>query len=184
MTDFRFKRAIVLGEYESDLRLFVLRMKTDRTGILAISATKVFVYHRRADLESTGADYIVPVPMHRLRRAERGGNSPDFIAEELGQQLKIPVLWHLVQRIRPTDLQYTLSQRARAENVSGAFGLRPPNRFTGLPLLRDKNVLLVDDILTTGATCNEVTKVLLASGVRSVTVTVLARAEGETHRAQ
>jgi len=189
MTNFRFKRAIALGEYETDLRMIVLRMKTDRTGMLAISAARVWARYRRAELESVGADYIVPVAMHHLRRGDRGVNSPDLLAAELGTQLKIPVANHLIRRIRQTDLQYMLSRQARTENVAGAFALRPPGLWeklgftTGTPFI-GKTVLLVDDILTTGSTCNEVTKVLLAAGVQNVSVAVLARAEGSLSRMQ
>ena len=176
-TDFRFKRAIALGEYQHDLRLLALRMKTDKTGVLSIAAAKALALYRRSDLESAGADYIVPIPMHRLRRWDRGVNSPDLLAEELGRQLKIPVARHLVRRIRQTDLQYTLSHRGRVENVAGAFALRPSRfYFFAGPPLAGKNVLLVDDILTTGSTCNEVAKILLAAGVKTVTVSALARA--------
>jgi len=194
---FRFKRAIVLGEYNDDLRRLILRMKTDRTGILAIAAATVLANCREADLKNAGADYIVPVPMHRLRRADRGSNSPDSIAEELGRRLHIPVARHLIRRACPTELQYTLSRQARADNVSGAFALRAPHLLDKLCIaiknivqkkrgrsavnpfdLSGKNILLVDDILTTGATCNEITKVLLSAGARSVIVAALARAEG------
>lgn len=183
-TDFRFQRVIALGEYEHDLRLFILRMKTDKTGRGAISAARILAYYRQTDLQNVQADYIVPVPMHRTRRADRGVNSPDLIAEELGFQLNVPVVKNLAERIRHTDLQYTLSQRARRENVDGAFAVRLPKFWEKLgfgkirKLIADKNVLLVDDILTTGSTCNEVTKALLSAGVRTVTVAVLARAEG------
>ena len=187
-TEFRFKRVIALGEYEHDLRLLVLRMKTDKTGVLAIAAAKALAMHHQSDLENIKADYIVPVPMHRLRRADRGVNSPDLLAEELGRQLNIPVARHLVRRIHSTNLQYTLSQKARTENVSGAFARCPPDFGSKLgfrhfqPSIAGKNILLVDDILTTGSTCNEVTKVLLAMGFQSVTVAVLARAEGDYRR--
>ena len=189
-TEFRFTRAIALGEYAGDLRMYVLRMKTERTGILAIAAAKIFASVRRADWERIQADYVVPVPMHPLRREDRGVNSPDILAEELARLLKVPFARHLVQRVRRTDLQYTLSQQARAENVRNAFALRPPNVFrrfiaksrgrsaTQSPDITGKNILLVDDILTTGATCNAVTKILLSSGAQTVTVAVLARAEG------
>ncbi|MDR0328727.1 MAG: double zinc ribbon domain-containing protein [Planctomycetaceae bacterium] len=170
---FRFKRAIALGEYENDLRLLTLRMKTDKTGILAIAAAKALCIHRRTDLENVHADTIVPVPMHFLRRWDRGVNSPEILAEELGRQLKIPVARHRIQRTRPTDLQYTLSPKGRAENVAGAFALRRQAAFAG------KNVLLVDDILTTGSTCNEISKILLAAGAESVTVVAAARAVGD-----
>jgi predicted amidophosphoribosyltransferase len=194
--EFRFKRVITLGEYERDLRYLILRMKTDKTGMLAISAAKALARYRRTDLESVQADYVIPIPMHHLRRWDRGVNAPDLLAEELARQLKIPVVRHLVQRIRQTDLQYTLSPQTRAQNVGDAFALRQPFRLLSLlPLsllpsaarclssdLSGKNVLLIDDILTTGSTCNEVAKVLLAARVRSVTVAVLARAEGSYRR--
>jgi len=182
-TKFRFKRVISLGEYESDLRMLVLRMKTDRTGILAISTARMLAISRRAELESVQADFVVPVPMHRLRREDRGVNSPDLLAEELARQLKVPFVRHFLQRVRRTDLQYTLSNQARAENVSDAFALRPPGlwkklgHLAGIPLT-GKNIILVDDILTTGATCNEIAKVLLSAGANAVTVATLARAEG------
>ena len=187
-TPYRFKRAIVLGEYDNDLRVLVLRMKIDRTGILAFSIAKTLAQYRRSDLENAGADYIVPVPMHRLRRADRGVNSPDFIAEELGRSLKIPVVRHFIRRVRPTNLQHTLSQRARGENVADAFVWSSPGFRDRLGFrlfsssIAGKNVLLIDDILTTGSTCNEVTKVLLSAGASSVTVAVLARAEGDYRR--
>jgi len=170
--------------------MFVLRMKTDRTGMLAISAARMLAASRRTEFENIQADFIVPVPMHRSRREDRGVNSPDLMTEELARQLKIPLARHLVRRVRRTDLQYTLSQRARADNVSNAFVLRPPGLLKKLfeksrgrnaalsPDITGKTILLVDDILTTGATCNEITKVLLSAGVRSVTVVAVARAEG------
>jgi ComF family protein len=179
---------IALGEYENDLRWFTLRMKTDRTGVLAISAAGTLAVHRRTDLDNAEPDFIVPVPMHSLRRWDRGVNSPDILAEELGRRLRIPVAKHLIRRIRQTDLQYTLSRQARAKNVAGAFALCPPRFLAKLgfryfqPLITGKNILLIDDILTTGSTCNEITQVLQTAGVNTVTVAVLARAEGHYRR--
>jgi len=170
--------------------MLVLRMKTDRTGILAISMARMLVASRRAELESIQADYIVSVPMHHLRREDRGVNSPDLLAEELARQLKVPFARHILWRVRRTDLQYTLSNQARAENVNNVFALRPPGFWQKLISksqkrsaiqsldLSGKNIILVDDILTTGATCNEITKVLLSAGAKAVTVATVARAEG------
>lgn len=183
-TEYRFHRVIVLGEYEHDLRRCILQMKTDQTGIKAIAAARTLAHVRQNDLEKVQADYIIPVPMYRSRRKDRGVNAPDHIAEELSRCLRIPVARNIVSRIRRTDLQYTLSRRARAENVGGAFAVSSPFLQNKLGFRQEKNsiinktILLVDDILTTGSTCNEITKVLLSAGVKSVTVAVLARAEG------
>ncbi len=186
-TDFRFRRAIVLGEYERELRTAVLRMKTERSGYKARAAANLLLLHRRNELlkAKTGSRgdgdecCIVPVPMHRGRRRQRGVNSPDILADQLGTALHIPVLSKLVKRVRSTDLQYLLSRHHRKENVENAFELTKQRHK-----IEGKNVLLIDDILTTGATCNEVSKLLRQAGAREVTVCAVARAEGTYHKEQ
>lgn len=171
---FRFQRAIALGEYELELRRIVLRMKTERSGASARTMTSLLVRCRKESIREAAPDRIVSVPIHPRRRWERGVDAPALMAVELGRMMRVPVVSGALRRIRETDLQYTLSNRDRVRNVEDAFRLERKGRR----LLPEKNVLLVDDILTTGATCNEITKVLFESGVRSVTVCVLARAEG------
>ncbi|MDR0608804.1 MAG: double zinc ribbon domain-containing protein [Planctomycetaceae bacterium] len=211
-TRFRFRRVIVLGEYEAELRELVLRMKTDRSGFWARTVAQLLVRQRSEELGEAKPDLIIPVPMYWWRRLSRGVNSPDILASELGHILNVPVASKLVRRIRPTDLQYTLSARNRNSNVVNAFAInqhqnrlkfflnnllsRLLNRWCGdcwkswltkrlamrLSLgygdLSGKNVLLVDDIFTTGSTCNAVAKVLRRAGVRSITVCAFARAVG------
>ncbi|MDR1962343.1 MAG: ComF family protein [Planctomycetaceae bacterium] len=197
---FRFRKVIVLGEYEDELRTLILRMKTDQSGLLARSVVRLLARQRAAELREAAAELIVPVPMYWHRRLMRGVNSPDFMAEELGNILNIPVAKHLVRRVRPTDLQYMLSARNRKSNVVGAFALNQQNHFLSRfvnhwskswlknwlkmefgqlePNPVGKNILLVDDIFTTGSTCNEVAKILRQAGVRNITVCALARAVG------
>jgi ComF family protein len=193
-TKFRFHRVIVLGEYEAELRELILRMKTDRSGFLARTVTQLLARQRAEEFHKMKPDLIIPVPMYWFRRWSRGVNSPDILAEELGRILQIPVASKLVRRIRPTEVQYVLSAHNRAGNVANAFALKKQNRLksfltkwskSGLrhlfriyPDLSGKNVLLVDDIFTTGSTCNEIAKVLRKAGVRSITVCAFARAVG------
>jgi ComF family protein len=170
---FRFRKVIVLGEYIEELRRIILQMKTERSGFLARATARLLTRLRARELRDAAPNLIVPVPMYRRRRWERGVNSPDFLAEELGRILKIPVDTRLVCRTRATNLQYMLSARNRASNVAGAFALRrPATRLEG------KNILLVDDIFTTGSTCNEVARVLRRAGANKITVCTFARAEG------
>jgi len=117
-------------------------------------------------------DVVVPVPMHWTRRMRRGANNPEVLADVLARRLRIPMARKLLVRIRKTLPQFTLPPGERFRNIHGAF------RATAGYHLEAARVLLVDDILTTGATCNEATRVLKGAGAVEVVVVVAARAEG------
>ncbi|MDR2170918.1 MAG: ComF family protein [Planctomycetaceae bacterium] len=170
---FKFNRAVTLGEYSGELRSIILRMKTDKFGFYARTLSALLLRERGKFICGL-VDVVVPVPIHRRRRWWRGVNSPDLVACEISRNLKIPVVIDAVKRIRATALQYHLSDRARAKNVANAFEINPKK----INLLKDKRILLVDDILTTGSTCNEITKLLKNAGAKDITVCAIARAIG------
>lgn len=107
-------------------------------------------------------DLIIPVPIHHLKKAERGYNQSDFIAKGLSKALKVPGSANTVKRIRYTETQTDLNLNERAKNVEKAFKLTKPKAING------KNILLVDDVITTGATILECAKVLVNSGAKTV----------------
>ncbi|MDR1485335.1 MAG: ComF family protein [Planctomycetaceae bacterium] len=170
---FKFRYAVVLGEYEGELRSMILRMKTEKSGFLARTLSALLLRERGKVMEGL-FDLVIPVPIHRKRWWWRGVNSPDFIANEIGYGLNIPVSTDTVKRTGETALQFHLSDRARAKNVAGAFSINAKKTN----LVKNKRILLVDDILTTGATCNEITKILKKAGAKNVTVCAIARAVG------
>ena len=179
-----FRRVISLGEYREEFREVILRMKNETTGNLATALASLLFQIRGNEIRAFRSDYVIPVPMHYSRRIVRGVNNPDFLAEEIGRRLKIPVLSHLVRRMRSTNVQYELTPKQRANNVKKAFALKPGfwqylRRMTPRTLLDGKNILLVDDILTSGATLNEIARLLTENGAASVNVCVFARAVGD-----
>ena len=179
-----FKRTVALGEYSTDFREAVLRLKEDTSGYLATALASLLFQLRGEEIRAFGPDFIVPVPMHFARRIVRGVNNPEFLAEELGRRLKIPVLSNLVRRARSTNVQFELTPRQRKSNVKNAFALKSGLwkrlcRVSPRKILAGKKVLLVDDILTTGATVDEVARLLLDNGAALVDVCVFARAVGE-----
>lgn len=113
-------------------------------------------------------DLIVPLPLHPQRLAERGFNQAVEIAAHLEKRLKIPVDRHSLQRTRATPAQAELPLKERHKNVRGAFECR--SDFSG------KHILLLDDVMTSGATANECARVLKLHGAIHVTVAVAARA--------
>ena len=171
-TRLHFDAIFPLGSYADQLRDTVLRMKRRSGDSLSVAMGRLFTWRRGQLLTQWEADLVVPVPMHWSRRLRRGTNNPEVLAASLGGFLGIPARRHAVARRRNTLPQMDLSPRQRFQNVRGAFGIR---RATGL---RGRRVLLVDDILTTGATCSEVAKALKEAGASAVAVAVLARAQG------
>lgn len=113
-------------------------------------------------------DLIVPLPLHPGRLRERGFNQSAEIARLLGNRLNLPVDRSHVLRTRATPPQADLPHKERQRNVRGAFECRAD--FTG------RRLLLIDDVMTTGATVNECARVLKLHGAASVTVAVVARA--------
>ncbi|NTV02912.1 MAG: ComF family protein [Chlorobiaceae bacterium] len=116
-----------------------------------------------------GFDAIVPVPLHRLKLVERTYNQSEKIAEGLSEVLGIPVVKHALVRMRYTGSQTGLSSTARRKNVQAAFG---PGRQPS-----PARVLVVDDVVTTGATMVAAAGVLRGSGALSVSFAAVAITE-------
>ncbi len=168
----RFDAAVTLGSYHAGLREVVLRMKRPSHNALSLAMGRLLAQRRREELLGLQTSVIVPIPMFWARRLGRGINNPDVLAGCLGQSLGIPVRHHILIRHRNTLPQAHLPPSRRFENVRGAFRVRNPDA------VRDARVLLVDDVLTTGATCSEAAKMLKQAGAASVAVAVVARAQG------
>jgi ComF family protein len=117
------------------------------------------------------ADVIVPVPLHWRRLFRRRYNQSAILAQRLGQQCGKPVLVDALRRVRPTPSQGGLSRDGRLRNVRGAFQAR----LGATPRLAQARILLIDDVLTTGATVEACARALLRAGAASVDVLVLAR---------
>lgn len=113
-------------------------------------------------------DLIIPLPLHASRLRERGFNQSAEIARTLGRALHKPVAFDQLQRCRQTLSQAELPLRARSGNVRGAFECRKDYR--GL------DILLVDDVMTSGATLDEAARIVRLHGARRVIVAVVARA--------
>ncbi|MEX0641576.1 MAG: double zinc ribbon domain-containing protein [Pirellulales bacterium] len=161
-----------LGPYQGALRSAVLRTKHSSEGALAAALGELLAETAGGALAALALDVVVPVPMHWTRKMWRGANSPDVVAGRLAGHLGVPSRGDLLRRCRRTAPQASLSPAGRAANVRGAFRAKP---HWDLPGAR---VLLVDDIMTTGATANEAAKTLSKVGAALVVVAVLARAEG------
>jgi len=168
----KFETVIPLGGYEGELRSAVLRMKRPSGEPLSAAIGHVLGRQRRRELLRFEPDLVMPIPMFWARRLRRGTNSPEILAESVASLLRLSPCVGVLVRRRNTLPQADLPPRERFRNVRGAFGLKPGYNFSGL------RVLLVDDILTTGATCSEAARTLREAGAAAVAAAVVARAQG------
>lgn len=114
-------------------------------------------------------DCIVPIPLHWLKRRQRSFNQAERLARRLSRATGLPVQTRWLRRRRLTRSQTTLSRSQRAENVARAFAYRPGSPLDG------QRILLVDDVLTTGATASACAGLLLKNGAAQVDVWTVAR---------
>lgn len=107
-------------------------------------------------------DCIIPVPLHPARKRERGFNQSQILAQELSEATHIPALKKVLKRTRNTKDQTKLTPEERIQNVKGAFDLKDPETVKG------KRIILVDDVITTGATLGECARVLSEAGAKQI----------------
>lgn len=166
-----FEAAVALGPYDGTLRDLCLRLKRDRDAWLAPWLADLWAESRREAIDRLGLPpdaWIVPVPLHWRRHWERGYNQAEALARGLARRLGLPVKRPL-RRIADTKKLATMSATDRAKALRDAFRARPSRA------LEDRTVLLVDDVLTTGATCAAAARALKKAGADRVIVAVIAR---------
>ncbi len=117
------------------------------------------------------ADIITPVPLHPLRLLKRRYNQSGIIAQHLSQSTGVPIIFDLIRRTKNTQIQGYLPRKERKKNIKNAFKITDKKQT----IIKNKNIVLIDDVYTTGATVTECTKVLLQSGAANVHILTLAR---------
>lgn len=125
-------------------------------------------------LAEWGIDIIIPVPLYPGKYKKRGYNQAAVLARELGKALDIPVEERLLKRIRETAPQKNLTPRKRRQNLNGAFSVEKRRRV----FLKNRSVLLTDDIYTTGSTVDEAAKTLKKAGAEKVFYLAISIGQG------
>ncbi|MFN2267852.1 MAG: ComF family protein [Desulfonatronovibrio sp.] len=114
-------------------------------------------------------DWIIPVPLHYRRLQSRGFNQSLELSRILGKKTKLPVLKDALVKIRHTPPQSSMGRKSRLKSLKGVFQVRTD-------IVRNSGIILVDDIMTTGSTLKECSKVLLKAGAADIRVAILSRA--------
>jgi len=158
------------GCYEGALARAILLLKHEEIQPLGKWFAERLAEVVRREGERMGADAVVPVPLHRQRSKERGFNQVDLIARPLARKLNLPYQPVLLMRSRPRPEKHLLRSEERWEAVRGAFAMRKGGRVDNL------RILLLDDVMTTGATLDACSRALREAGAKSVIGLTVARA--------
>lgn len=161
-------RTMSVWEYEGIIEKAILKIKYD--GYYDIINELIEKAFEKIDLNLPTDTYITYVPMHKTKERQRGFNQAELIAKRVGEKTGKPVI-KILEKTKDNRTQVGLNPQERIENVRGVFYCSKPN----FEQFNPKDVLLVDDVYTTGATMRECIKVLKIGGVKNIWGFTLAR---------
>jgi len=156
-----FSKILYYGLYEGTLRKAIHLLKFNGLKRLSKPLCSLLI-----KLPLPEADIIIPVPLHLKRLREREFNQTALIGYQLSKELGIPMITNCLTKVKETPAQTSLKRDERLKNVK--------KTFTALKSMDSKNVLLIDDVITTGATVKECSDVLMTAGAKSIVVLALA----------
>ncbi len=174
-TDPPFERAVAYGSYDGGLRdlIHVFKFQQIRPAAAVLGRMLAETMANLQQAMPVGTIAVVPVPLHRRKQAQRGFNQAEMIARSALKQLSRPKRFALctgvLLRRRETGSQIGLTRHQRRENLRGAFAVSEPTRIL------NRDILLLDDVYTTGTTASECARVLLRAGAARVWVATVAR---------
>lgn len=163
-----YEKLIFLYLYE-DIRNIILEYKFNGNAYLYHTFCRLILDDNEICKELKKYDVIIPVPMNKKKKARRGYNQTELIARCLAKELGLEYNNKSLVKIRSNKTQSTLTEKERFENVKNVFEIQNSE------LLKTKKIILFDDILTTGATIDECSKVLKKNGVNDIVVLTLAK---------
>lgn len=167
--DFSFDRALSPCVYEGILKKLIFQFKYQGKDYLGSTLGRLLIdFINDYNLELKWFDLIMPVPLHKRKLREREFNQAQIISEFLASKLNMELSINDLVRIRDTTTQTDLTERLRWINVKNSFMVKNKDK------LKRKNILLIDDVLTSGATCSEAARVLKEAGAGIVFVLTLA----------
>lgn len=168
-----FDFAVSFGAYDGALRKVIHLLKYEQLRPAAdILGAKLAEAIAGCSFKGSEPVLLIPVPLHRIKRRLRGFNQSELIAGSAVRRLdraQFSIHNGILQRVRPTISQTGLTRHQRRENVRGAFVVSNPVQ------LRNRTVVLIDDVYTTGTTLNECARVLRKAGARQLVVATVAR---------
>lgn len=146
-------------EYDGIIPEMIYKFKFRNHPVVGVGLGKIMAESPDLNLMNNNFDFIIPVPIHKLRRKKRGFNQAEILAHEISKKISVPTRTDILKRIKNTKAQWSLNAHERENNLKDAFTSKKIN---------NKNLILIDDIFTTGSTINKCSEVLKNAGAKYV----------------
>ena len=167
--DKNFEKLLYCFKYEGNIRKLILNYKFNEKSYLYKTFVNFLLKNEKWFEIFKTCDTIIPIPISKKRNKERGYNQSLLIAKEIGKKVQIPVNSDCLYKIKNTIEQSKLNKEERKKNIQGVYELKNKE------ILNNKNILLIDDIYTTGNTVNEASKILKTATINSIVVLAIAK---------
>lgn len=154
------KLARAVFEYDATMKNLIHKLKYDNQKYLAKPLSNILYNYYIHNEQINNVDIIIPVPLHKQRLKTRGYNQTELLLQSFSETNKVKT--NIVARVKNTPTQTALSKEERLENLQNAFVVLDND------IIKNKKILIVDDIFTTGATCNNLANLLLKNKAKSV----------------
>jgi len=166
---YHFRNVWAMGSYDGILKECILLFKLGRRMMLLPGLVELLSDFARLNIKIDEFDMLVPVPLHKIKARERTFNQSELLAKGLSLKLGLTCRANNLIKIKHLPQQSQLNKKQRALNIKGAF------RVVDESLFKNKNILLIDDVFTTGSTLDECAKMILRAGAKGVSCLVVAR---------
>lgn len=155
-------KSLFLFENDSPIQTVLHNLKYENKFMLGKYIGSLINDYLAEDIYTWKADYIIPVPLHKLKKAQRGYNQSQFIVNEIGKLLKIKTKPTFIKRIKYTETQTTMNLIERRKNMKEAFQICNQKK------IKNKRFVIVDDVITTGATIEACGNLLKQNGAAEI----------------
>lgn len=164
-----FDELISIFKYEGIIREKILQYKFNDKAYMKNTFAKIILKNKKVCGLLKKYDIIIPVPIHKNRKAQRGYNQTQLITTKIAEYINIEPCNKVLVKNKNTIAQSKLNRKKRIDNIKGAFDI------LNLEKVQGKNVLLFDDIYTTGSTANECSRILKTAGAKTVGILTIAK---------
>lgn len=164
-----FDYAISMYRYESIIRNKIIEYKFSEKVYLHKTFSRLIINNRKICSFLKSYDIIIPVPMYKNKKYKRGYNQTELIARDIAKELNIELQKNNLIKIKDNKRQSTLTKEERIQNVKDVFNL------LNVETIRNRKIILFDDIYTTGSTTNECAKLIKKTGAKEITVLTIAK---------